>query len=47
MQHPVYEVPPPDGEPIRPPPDPAFAERLDRIERHLGIATPNPADGND
>ena len=45
--HPVYEAPPPDGEPIRPPPDPAFAERLDRIERHLGIATPNPADGND
>ena len=30
-----------------PPPDPAFAERLDRIERHLGIATPNPADGDD
>ena len=45
--HPVYEAPPPDGEPIRPPPDPAFAERLDRIERHLGIATPNPADGDD
>ena len=42
-----YEVPPPDGEPIRPPPDPAFAERLDRIERHLGIATPNPEAGDD